>query len=81
MCCELQGKSSLAESLYLEKDCEELEPEIRTLLCYLSLWYDSESDYTSKLLSNFFRAISNFWIFFSFKLMIYICGLLLKNHH
>lgn len=52
MCCELQGKSSLAESLYLEKDCEELEPEIRTLLCYLSLWYDSESDYTSKLLIN-----------------------------
>jgi hypothetical protein len=50
--CELRGESCLAVSLYFEKDCEDLEPEIRTLLCHLSRWYTSESNLSMKLLIN-----------------------------
>jgi len=50
--CSLRGNGYLTEDLWLDGDDDALEPESRNLLYYLSQWYLSETDYTSRLLIN-----------------------------
>lgn len=50
--CSLRGNGYLAEDLWVDGDDDTLEPEIRNVLYYLSQWYLSETDHTSRLLIN-----------------------------